>query len=188
VSDSSTRLDKAGKFFTAALTAVTGVLTIFGFSAGIPERMLRNQPVAASISFGLIGLAILLAALSTFSFDENHPSYIGLRQNGKLRLLQPGFRTAWRFFLLSFAFLALTTFIVLWLGGLLEEAGFSFIQQLAVALAAGLAALPITFVWIVPAANNPTPPTDNPTPPADDPTPPADSKTVAEMRTRRLLL
>ena len=80
-------LQRSGKVATGALAVVTAVLGVFGIREGIPQRILRDQPVATLISFMLIGLAILLAGLSIFSFDKDHPKLAALSVLSKRWLL-----------------------------------------------------------------------------------------------------
>src|SRR5512132_4194736 len=72
-------LKRWGGIASVALGAVTTVLGIFGFKEGVPERMLRNQPVAASLAFILIAAGIVLAATSRVGFDEEHTRIKGFK-------------------------------------------------------------------------------------------------------------
>jgi hypothetical protein len=142
------KLKRFGTLATGALAVVTAVLGVFGIREGIPARILRDQPVATLISFMLIGLAILLAALSIFSFDHKHPKFEVLQARDDntfwSRLLANG---------LSFFFSALLLFFVavlaaFWVGGWIEEVSFSLPRQLLLAAAAAaLGAMALLVVW-----------------------------------------
>ena len=129
------RLKDLGAIATAGLGAITTVLGVFGLREGIPERMLRNQPVAASLAFLLVGLGITLAVLSVAWFSKEHPRVEALRprderpdeQASKWARLRFQARRNWGLFLFgSTVFLAVVLFLLLSVGSLLGEIGLSF--------------------------------------------------------------
>jgi hypothetical protein len=140
-------LKRFGTLATGALAVVTSVLGVFGIKEGIPARILRDQPVATLISFLLIGLAILLAALSIFSFDREHPRFKSLEARpdgfGRRSLANGG-----SFFLSVFLALFVGAMLAFWVGGKIEEVAFSFPRRLLLALAvAALGAVALLAFW-----------------------------------------
>jgi hypothetical protein len=122
---------------------------------------LRDQPIATLISFMLIGLAILLAALSIFSFDHKHPKFEVLQaRDGNTfwsRRWSSLLANGWSFFfpaLLLFFAAVLAAFFV---GGWIEEVSFSLPRQLLLAAAAAaLGAVALLVVWSAKAVHDRT--------------------------------
>jgi len=142
-------LKRWGGIASVALGAVTTVLGIFGFKEGVPERMLRNQPVAASLAFILIAAGIVLAATSRVGFDEEHARIKGFKSQYGWTDDHPLRSSVW--FLLTWTLVVgLLVFAFLTVGVLLREVGFTLGQRLALAAGAGfIVALALTLVWSV---------------------------------------